>query len=51
VAPVVFGAAIDITGYSLAFQTLGIVAFLGIGAVALIQLQGGAETNIAPTRD
>jgi MFS family permease len=51
VAPVVFGAAIDITGYSLAFQTLGIVAFLGIGTVALIQLQGGPETNIASTGD
>jgi len=35
IAPIVFGAALDTSGYKLAFQTLGIAALAGAGLVLL----------------
>ena len=43
-APVLFGAAIDDSGHALAFQTLGVAAFVGVGTVVLVRSQFDIES-------
>ncbi|MCU4801819.1 MFS transporter [Halobacteria archaeon HArc-gm2] len=52
VSPVLFGAALDTGGYTLALPTLGVGALLGVGGVYLFwtttQTRTWAETNVDP---
>ncbi|MDR9429775.1 MAG: MFS transporter [Natronomonas sp.] len=43
VAPVIFGATVDHSGYALAFQTLGVAAFVGVGTVVLVRSRFDVE--------
>lgn len=51
VAPVLFGAAVDRSGYGLAFQTLGVAAFVGVGTVVLVRSQFDIETSAMASSD
>jgi MFS family permease len=51
VAPVLFGAAVDYSGYGLAFQTLGVAAFVGVGTVVLARSQFDIETSAMASSD
>ena len=51
VAPVLFGAAVDHSGYGLAFQTLGVAAFVGVGTVVLVRSQFDIETSVMASSD
>jgi hypothetical protein len=49
VAPVAFWAAVDTSGYGLAFQTLGIAAFIGVGTVVFMRSRFDIGTRVMPS--